>query len=168
MKVTDEAKLDPTERATMITYACFLKATGASYTTIGHKLGVTRAIARGWFEDPDVRERVAQMSSDMVGSAIDFFQKATLEMAMTIAEIAKANKRSEPATALRAAESALDRAGISKVNKSESVVKNRNEVDITDETGLSLLIENAPPEVAQAAAKHIEDAISLLKEGTNG
>jgi hypothetical protein len=168
MKITDETRLDSAERAMMITYACFLKATGASYTTIGHKLGVTRAIARGWFDDPDVRSRVAQMSEDMVGSAVKFFQQSTLEMAMTIAEIARASKRSDPATALRAAESALDRAGISKVNKSESVVKNQSEVGITDETGISLLLEAAPPEVAQAAAQHIEDAIALLREGTNG
>jgi hypothetical protein len=62
----------------------------------------------------------------------------------------------------------LDRIGLTKVTRSESIgaTINRNEVDITDTTGLVDYLKDAPPELAQRAAQQMEDLLAMVKEGS--
>jgi hypothetical protein len=75
---------------------------------------------------------------------------------------------SDDKVALQAIESGLDRIGLTKVNKSESLSKtentNKEEVDITDQTGLLARLEKAPPTVQSQAAEKLEDLLGLITE----
>lgn len=156
-------KLSDIEIAVMKTKACFLKAAGYSHTYIGDALGVTRSVVGHWFEEPEMREEVAQINADIVGGALKLLKTYGLELIEMLMEIART---AEDKTALAAITDALDRMGLTKVNKSEgrTVHESKTEIEFTDPHGLVEKLKNAPPEAQQAAAEHMEALMALTGE----
>lgn len=158
--------LTEVEQATKREAACFLKAADYSYTYIGEALGTTRGTVKSWFEDSKMRERVAEIQNDFVDGAVKLLRTYAVELIEMLVEIARTSH--DDKIAIQAITEALDRMGLSKVNKSQSAVvqTSRTELDIIDKTGLMEAMKDAPPEVQQEMARKLEEAMALAAEHT--
>ena len=156
------------EVATKKEAACFLKAADYSYNYIAEALNLTHSIVKGWFTDePAMRDRVGVIQTDFVDGAIKLLKTYAIELIEMLVEIARSTTNEK--IAIQAITEALDRMGVTKVNKSESaaVVTSKSELDITDKTGLLEAMKDAPPEVQQRMAEHMEEALALAAEHTD-
>lgn len=147
--------------------ACWLKASDYSYSYIADALHISKEVVKEWFGEPEMQERVATVLADVVSGALMLLRGYTIELVEMLVDIART---SDDKTALNAITEALDRLGMAKVNKSESVVSNLNkqQVEITDSTGLLESLRDAPPEVQQAAARKLQELQDLAAEFTEG
>jgi len=161
-------KLTEVERAVKKEAACFLKAANYSFHYIGDALGLSRSAVRKWFEeDENMRKRVMEIQNDYVDGAVSLLKTYAIELIEMLVEIARGDY--DPKTRILAITEALDRMGLSKVNKSESAVvkTDKKEFDITDKTGLMEAMQDAPPEVQQEMARKLDEAMSLAAEHTD-
>lgn len=163
--------LSDVEKAVKQEAACFLKAADFSHTYIAEALGTTRGTVKGWFEgEPGerMREHVAEIQQDYIDGAVKLLKTYAIELIEMLVDIAR-DLDVDAKTRIQAITEALDRAGMSKVNKSQSAVTSteRKEVDITDRTGLVDALKDAPPEVQQEVARRIDEAMSLVSEHTD-
>jgi hypothetical protein len=158
--------LSDVELAVLKTKACFLKAAGFSHTYIADALDTTRSIVGHWFEDPAMRAEVLTINDDMIGGALKLIKTYSIEFIEILVDIART---SDDKTALSAVQDGLDRMGLTKVNKSEgvSVHETRTDITITDPHGLIDKLKDAPPEVQQKAAEHMEALMSITAEHTD-
>ena len=165
-KITSLADLTDVELAVKRESACYLKAADFSYTYIGDALNTTKSIVKRWFEEPAMRERVAEIQEDYIDGGVKLLRTYVIELIEMLVEIARTT--SDEKIAIQAITEALDRAGLTKVNKSESasVRTNKSEVDITDRTGLLAAMADADPSVQQEMARKLEDALALASEHT--
>ena len=157
-----------TERAVKKEAACFLKAADYSYTYIGNALGISKSAVRKWFdEEPAMRSRVVAIQKEYVDGAVMLLKTYAIELIEMLVEIARSDI--DPKVRIQAITEALDRMGLSKVNKSESAVTktDRHEVDLTDKTGLVAAMQDAPPEVQQEMARKLEEVQALASEHTD-
>lgn len=160
--------LSEVEKATKLEAACFLKAASYSYTYIGEALGTTRGAVKGWFQDnPKMAERVAEIQADFLNGAIKLLRTYAVELVEMLVNIARTSD--DDKIRIQAITEALDRMGLAKVNKSESVSKitEGQEINIVDRTGLVDALKEAPPEVQQQAAQHMEALLALSAEHTS-
>lgn len=167
-EVVNFESLSEVEQAVKKEAACFLKAADYSMSYIAEALGTTRGTVRGWFDsDPQMRVRVAEIQKDYVNGAITLLKTYAVELIEMLVNIAR--EATDPKVRIQAITEALDRMGLSKVNKSESaaVVENRSTVDITDKSGLVAAMKDAPPEVQQAMAQKAEEMLALAAEHTD-
>lgn len=160
--------LSPEEQAAKKEAACFLKAADYSHTYIGEALGTTRGTVKGWFEDEAMRARVAEIQKDYIEGAVKLLKTYAIELIEMLVEIAR-DGTVDAKTRISAITEALDRMGMSKVNKSQSQVvqTNKNEVDITDKNGLIAAMQDASPEAQQDMARHLEAALAVAAEHTD-
>lgn len=137
-KVENEADLDAATLAWKKSYAVFLKASDHSYRYMSTVLGVTSRMVKGWFEDAEMQERVLKVQSDMLEGAMTLLQRYGVEAVEILMQNArKAQSAGAWAESTRAATEALDRMGITKVNKSESHIVRKSEQTMgLDETVL--------------------------------
>jgi hypothetical protein len=165
-KLTSNEQISAQELQWRKSYAAFLRATGCSYQKIASIVHVRRGLVKEWFEDEELQDKVHLVQQAIVDNTIKFLNESALEMAQIVADIARLHKMSDPAVALRAAESALDRVGLSKVNKSESKVTKENKDSLTlsdDEfldkvAGLPLESQTRIAELATEMQAEIEKA----------
>lgn len=146
--------------------ACFLKAADYSHTYIGEALGTTRGVVKKWFEEPSMRARVLAIQADYIDGAVKLLKTYAIELVEMLVEIAR-DGLIDPKVRIQAITEALDRMGMSKVNKSESAVSKKTEVDIVDRTGLLSAMQTADPEVQQEMARKLDEAFALAAEHTD-
>jgi hypothetical protein len=163
-RIVGEDALSVVELATKKEAACFLKAADYPYNYIGEALHVTRGTVRRWFEDDAMRVRVAEIQQNFVDGAVKLLKTYALELVEMLVEIARSDV--DPKVRIQAITEALDRMGLAKVNKSESAVTNKNEVEFTDKTGFLEQMREAPPEAQQAMASKLEELHALASEHT--
>lgn len=133
-KVENESDLDAATLAWKKDYAVFLKASDHSYRYISDVLGVTTRMVRGWFEDEPMKKKVLEVQADMIDGALKLLKRYSVEAVEILMDVARrARDTSDWSEAIRAVEAVLDRAGLAKVNKSESQVvrTDRHETDIS-------------------------------------
>lgn len=112
--------------------AVILRAGGSSASQIGNTLSVTKRMVRRWFEDEEMQKQVALIRSDIAAGAIAHIENSLIEAAELMMKNARAAyKAGAYSDSIRAAAEVLDRGGISKVNKSESRVKEEHEHKFT-------------------------------------
>jgi hypothetical protein len=119
-KITDLAELNAHELSWARDYAAVLKAVGYSWRYISDSLNIQTGLVKAWGEDDDFQAKVAIVAADKVAGAVNHMKDASVELTEGLLEIA----RHEPDAKIRlnAIVEGLDRVGITKVNKSESVV----------------------------------------------
>lgn len=144
--------------------ACHLKASDYSHTYIGDALGVSKSIVKDWMAEPGCKEKVAKIQGDLLAAGVKLLKTYTIELIEMLIEIARHSE--DDKIALQAIIEGLDRVGLSKVNKSESLATqlNKQEVDITDKTGLLDRMEGAPPEAQQQMAHKLAEMRAIATE----
>jgi len=161
-----------TERETALAKeaACLLSAAGFSEAYIAEALGTTRGVVNGWFKnDEALADRVLQIKDEITVSAVKLIRSYMLEGVEMLMEIARTTTDEKLAASV--IQDLLDRGGVSKVNKSESVsaqtVREEKEVHITDKGGLVEALREASPEAQLAAAEHLEAFLAIAGEHTD-
>lgn len=159
-----ENQLSATEKIVKIELACYLKAQDYSWNYISDSLGVSRDTLKRWWADEDLGmvARVAEISEDIVQGAIKLLKSYAIEIIEELMVLFRTTD--DEALAAKIGFELLDRLGLAKVNKSESVVAstNRDEVAITDPDGLLEKMRDMSPEAASAAAAKLEEAFAML------
>lgn len=167
-ELVDFANLDAVEQAAKKEAACFFKAADFSYTYIGEALGTTRGTVKGWFQSDDkMFKRVEEIRMDFLDGALKLLKTYAIELVEMLVDIARGSE--DDAIRLRAITEGLDRLGLAKVNKSESVASTTNtqKIDIVDKSGIVDALKDAPPEVQSRAAEHMESLLALAAEHTD-
>lgn len=122
-KIENESDLDQATLQWKKDYAVFLKAGDHSYRYISDVLGVTTSMVKNWFQDDELRQRVVEVQADMIDGALKLLKRYSIEAVELLMTVARnANSVGDYSDAIKAVEGVLDRAGLSKVNKSESTV----------------------------------------------
>lgn len=162
--VTAPEKLEDFERLLKQRHLCYLKAQGLSHAYCADALGVSTTTITNWLADEKLKlkDSVAEIQKDMLGSAMVFVEQSLIEIADGMLEIWRTTANEE--LAVKIGFEFFDRFGFTKVSRSESIVKNRQTVDITDKTGLLDLARSAPPNVQQEMAKKASDLLALASE----
>lgn len=165
-RIASDESLSEVERAVKQETAAFLKAAGFSHGYIGEALGMSRGAVRKWFEDGELQKRVITIQTDFLDGAVKLLRTYAIELVEILVNVARTAE--DPKIVIQAATEALDRMGLAKVNKSESAasITERREVDITDKSGLVEALKDAPPDVQQRAAEHMEELFALTAEHT--
>jgi len=150
-KVTSLDQMSKAEIQWSKDYASVLKAVGYSYRYISDTLMIQTGIVKAWFEEPEVQERVETVLADIVSGAVDHLRNYAVELVEMLMELARTT--SDDSVKLRAIESGLDRVGVAKVNKSESIVSKteRQEFDFSQEAFEKL--EGLPLETQEKIAR---------------
>lgn len=163
-KTSERSDLEQAEYVEKCVQAAFLKASGFSYTDIGTYLGLSRGLVRAMFAEPGMTERVAKIMAMQVEGAAELLRTYAIGFVQRLVDIIDTTE--DEALAMKGILEGLDRVGLTKVNKSESVsaVTRKEEVEITDTTGLLTKMQGAPPEVQAQVAQKLEDAWSLVTE----
>jgi predicted ArsR family transcriptional regulator len=161
--------LPPDIEAARRVQAAYLRAGDYSFKYIAEAVGMSETVVRKWFDDPKMDELVAKIIVDQVDGAQALLKSYAIELIEMLVNIARETDDDE--IRRKTINDALDRIGLAKVNKSQSVVHtentDRSEVDITDKTGLVEKLRDAPPEVQAAAAEHMEALLSIAAEHTD-
>jgi predicted transcriptional regulator len=165
-KTENEEQLDAIDRFVKKRIACYLKASGYSYNYIADSLEVTNAIVKHWMLEPESIAEVQRIQKDIAGGAVNLMKTYAIEIIEKLMTIVRTEQN--PRFVIQAAESLLDRMGLARVNKSESIgrVEHHESVDITDQTGIVEKLRSAPPELQTSIARKMEELDSLMKEAT--
>ena len=133
VKVSNESDLTQAEILWMIDYACCLKAVGYSYRYISDTIMVRTGIVKEWLQSEDSLQKIATVQSDIVSGAVDHLRRHAIELTEMLLELAR--RTPDDSVKLKAIVEGLDRVGLSKVNKSESIVTNtkREEHALSDD-----------------------------------
>lgn len=157
----EDGELTESDRDWRVNKACFLKANDASLAMIAQACNVSRSTIRAWLAEPSAQRKVAELRKDMLLGAQRYLKTYAIELIELLVGLAK-DPMVDPATRLRAVCEALDRMGVAKVAKSESL--QRSELDIADPTGIVEALK-ASPQLAVAAATKIDELQALVSEG---
>lgn len=161
-KAERNEQLQPEELNFKKAYFCFLKAADYSYSYISDHLNITKALCREWYSDPKIQAEISRIQDDMISGAIMLIHQYTVEAVEMLMEIAR--KTGDDSVASKILWDILDRAGVSKVVKSEQTRTNVESVDITDTTGLFDRISAAPIETQTQIAEMMGEMERLLDE----
>lgn len=167
-ELVDFESLDDVTKAAKLEAAAFFKASDFSYSYIAEALGTTRGTVKGWFEtNPQLVKRVAEIRQDFLKGALALLKTYAIELVEMLVEIARSDI--DPNVRLKAITEALDRLGLSKVNKSESVAANTltTQVDIVDQSGLLEALKDADPEIQTKVAEKMEQMLAIAAEHTD-
>lgn len=164
-----ESALTETEKIVKIELACYLKAQDYSWTYIADSLGVSKDTLKRWWADEDLGmgARVAEISEDIVQGAVKLLKSYAIEIIEELMVLFRTTD--DEALAAKIGFELLDRLGLAKVNKSESVVATtaREEVTLSDPDGLIEKMRDMSPEAASEAAAKLEEAFALIEaDGT--
>lgn len=161
-----EDTLSQTERAVKLEIVCHLKAMDFGHKYIAEAVSVSPTTINRWLSDAAAQERVMEICDDFVAGAVKYLKTYAIELIEMLMELARVTE--DDRVALQAITEALDRIGITKVNKSESVSAQtiREEIDLTDKAGLVNALRNAPPEVQAKAAEKMEELLAITAEHT--
>jgi len=164
--VRGEDALTEAERIVKTEIVCHLKAMDYGHAYIARAVGVSASTVTRWLQDPAAAKRVVEISNDFVQGAVQYLKTYAIELIEMLVELARTTE--DDKVALAAITEALDRIGISKVNKSESIsaVTNREELELTDKSGLVDALKGAPPEVQAKAAEKLGEFLALTSEHT--
>ena len=161
--------LPPDIEAARRIQAAYLRAGDYSFDYIAEAVGMSATVVRKWFDDPEMDKLVAKIIEDQVDGAQALLKSYSIELIEELVNIVRTSDDME--TRRKAINDALDRIGLAKVNKSQSVVETNNTdrsvVDITDKTGLVEKLRDAPPEVQAKAAEHMEQLLAIAAEHTD-
>jgi hypothetical protein len=152
------------ERLLKQTQLCYLKAQGLSHRYCADALGVSTTTITEWLADEklNLRKTIQDLQANMLDSAMTFVEQSLIEIADGLLEIFRTTEDEKLAKEIGF--EFFDRFGFTKVNKSESVVRNRQQVDITDKTGIADIARKAPPNVQQALAQKASEIVALASE----
>lgn len=162
-KVTNLADLSHAELEFARAYSATLKATGWSWRYISDSLNIQGSLIKAWADDEEWQRMVAKVASDVVNGAIDHLNRATIDLVEMLLELARTTL--DDAVKLRAIESALDRVGLSKVNKSESKVTNSSREEVAFDEGFMARLAGMPIEFQTKAAQMMQELDAVLAEG---
>lgn len=166
--VIGTSDLGEVERKVKQDTACYLRAADFSYGYIADVLNVHVNTVKGWFADDELGlpARMVKIRDDIVGGAITHMKSYLLEIIEFQMQIAR--ETSDEKLASTIGFELMDRLGLAKVNKSESVsaatVRQEQAVEITDSTGMLALAANAPPEIQAKLAQMSNDMVSMIAE----
>lgn len=167
-EVKSDVKLDDFERTLKQQMLCYLKAGGFSNTYCKDALGVARSTIGAWLDDESLglREKIAKHHAEMIAAGVTMMQSYLVEIVEGLMQIFRESEDEKLAKEIGF--EMLDRLGVTKVNKSESVtantIKQTHEVDIVDKTGLVGMAKNAPPHVQAAMAERAAELLALASE----
>lgn len=162
-KIENEADLDAATLQWKRDYAVFLKAGDHSYRYMSDVLGVTTRMVRGWFEDEEMLQRVAQVQADMADGALKLLRRYSIEAVELLMRVArKAEKAGDWGDAIKAVEGVLDRTGLSKVNKSESKVTKTEKREVEGFESDFARFQQLSVEDQRQVADLMEEAQSIL------
>lgn len=167
-EITADASLVDVERRMKQETLVLLKAAGFSHTYCADALGVARSTITAWLADEDLNlsDKIEKTHEKMIASTVKLMQSYSLEIVQMLMDIARTTDNEE--RAVKIGFEILDRLGLAKVNKSESIsaatVREEREVNIVDRTGILEVAKHAPPEVQAALASRVEDLIALASE----
>jgi hypothetical protein len=153
-KIDDETQLDADALSFKKAYAVFLKASDFPYSYISDNLGVTRGLVKRWFEDEKMQENVREVQDDILNGAYNYIKTYAIEAVEGIAEVGR--KSPDWKVSLQAWSDLLDRMGLTKVNKSESVQTR------TDEQIVTLGVDEEMLEKIEALPEETQDKIAEL------
>ena len=167
--VKGDANMSEQELAWRKETACLLIAAGFSESYAAEALGTTKGVVNGWFKnDERMHARVIQVKDEITTGALKLMRGYLLEAVEMLMSIARSTD--DEALAVRVLQDFLDRGGISKVNKSESLssaeIKKTTEVELTDKSGLADALKDAPPEVQMRIAEQMDEILALASEHT--
>lgn len=165
--ITDEQSIDDFDLAVFKKTAAYLKASGFSYTYIGNSFGISKNVVKKWFADPELQKLTQNVQQDFIDGAVKIMRTYSIELAEIFMEIAR-DQREATSDRLKAGVELWDRMGLAKVNKSESMASvtktERQQLEITDTTGLLERARNAPAEVQAKMAEHMEALLAMGQE----
>lgn len=161
-KVTDESELHPAELVWMKDYAAMLKAVGYSYRYIGDTISVRAGLVKQWILEEDQQKKIAIVQADIVSGAADHLRRHAIELSEMLLELAR--RTTDDAVKLKAIESGLDRVGLSKVNKSESVVTKNERTEHDFSADLFERIEALPFETQEKILDMAKEMDALVEE----
>jgi hypothetical protein len=149
-KTTNLDELTQAELAWAKDYAAVLKAVGFSWRYISDTLNIQTGLVKSFADEPDFNEKVAKVAADKVEGAVNHMKAASVELTEYLLEIA----RNEPDSKIRlqAIVEGLDRVGITKVNKSESVVTKNENTTLTPSEDFFERLETLPLETQRQIA----------------
>lgn len=165
-RLLNPANLTEFERELKREMACFLKALDFSYKYIATSLDLTEDVVKKWFQEPEMQEKATKLLQDQVSAGIKTMRSYTLEVIHGTMEMWRTT--TDENLAFRIYQDFLDRVGLAKVNKSESLNKNEDHkhlsVDVADPSGLIDAMKDAPPAVQHEMAEHLEAVLALASE----
>lgn len=163
--LTSESKLTVSERFVKQELACHLRAAGFSLSYIAEAVGMSEPAIDLWFQDEELAlyARVEKIHDDFTMGAVTLGQTYLMEIMEGLMELFRT---SDDKTAKEIGFEFLDRFGITKVNKSQSVVEQTSvqRVEVLDSTGLLEKAKNAPPHVQAEMAEAMEKLVALGSE----
>lgn len=155
--------LTASEKIIKIELACFLKAQDFSWNYIADSLGVSKDTLKRWWADDELGmvARVAEIHEDIVQGAIKLLKSYAIEIIEELMVLFRTTE--DEALAAKVGFELLDRLGLAKVNKSESVVATtaREELTISDPGNLLGKMRDMSPEKAAEVATKLEEAFQL-------
>jgi predicted transcriptional regulator len=171
--IRGDTALTDLEREINMEVACVLTAAGFSHNYIADALSVTKDTVSGWFKNEQHKEsmarRVAQVKAEILSGAVDLLRASAIEIVESLLTMARTTE--DEALAARILMDLLDRIGISKVNKSESIsaqtIKQTQEVDITDTHGIVEVLGHLDTDQQEQIATHLEAAMAIVSEHTD-
>lgn len=166
--VKSDGSLQEYERAAKQQMLCYLKASSFSNKYCADALEVAPSTIQAWMDDPSLklRDQIAQISANMTAAGVALIQSYQIELIEGLMQIFR--ETDDEKLAKEIAFELLDRIGITKVNKSESVVSGQinqtRRVEITDTSGIAEIAKKAPPEVQAAMAEQASRLLALAQE----
>lgn len=140
-----------------------LKLAGYNRTQISQTIGISRGQVAEFLDDEAAQAKLEKIRMALPAAALELLHGYMIEAVQTLMDIMRTSE--DDATRLKAAESVLDRGGIPKASRKESVNENNNNETTRVELGTDFaeLIRNASPEIQAQAADMIEGLETLLK-----
>lgn len=162
-KITDESELTQAEISWMKDYASCLKAVGYSNRYIGNTINVRAGLVKDWLSQEEQQQKIATVQADIVSGGAEHLRRHAVELAEMLLELAR--RTTDDAVKLRAIESGLDRVGLAKVNKSESIVTKteREEHDLS--SSLFEKLEGLPIDTQRKLAEMAVEMDAMIEEG---
>lgn len=158
-----EGVLTATEKIVKMELACYLKAQDYPWSYIAESLGVSKDTLKRWWADDDLgmQARVAEICEDIVNGAVKLLKSYAIEIIEELMVLFRTTD--DEALSAKIGFELLDRLGLAKVNKSESVVATtaRDEVVLTDPHGLIEKMRDMKPEAASEMAAKLEEILAL-------
>lgn len=168
VRLSSDEALSDVEREVKQGIACFLKSQDYSNGYIGDALGVSRDTVRRWFSTGDnaaeLREKVLAIRQNTIDGAHKLLKSYAIELIEILVNVARTSN--DDKIVIQAVIEGLDRIGLAKVNKSDSIVRTEETVDIVDRTGLLDRLKDVPPDVQSQIAQQMESAMALAAEHT--
>jgi hypothetical protein len=152
-------KLLPSEVPHIEQMIVVLKLANYSRVDMARIIGISRDQVADILALPRVNEEITILRKKIPGAALELLENFMIEAVMTLIDVMRTTR--DDKIRIQAAESMLDRGGISKVSKQERHQLNEERTTITDD-GIVERLREASPEIQEKAAQVIEQLEALL------